>query len=676
MLSSELQINGSGFILDNANDDEVRRHIEELGFIKGTKITLIQRLPFEDFLIFEVLDCRVALKKKEAEKIFISQTPPMKTHCGHCSCCKSICFERSQDKKEINVAIIGNPSSGKTSLFDILTGHNKYSEGHTHSDIGIQKGEIENFNNYQIKICELPGTYSLQDVEFKNIDVIVNVVNANALERNLFLTMELLSLGKPVIVALNMFDEFEKQKSSIDIKKLSTELHCKVFPTAFKYNRGTKEILDNIIISYETEREHMGFDVDKDISAEQKLNFIQDLLSRCDLKKGESEKKNKLSNIFDKIVTNKFSCYVVFALIMCVFFIVTFAVGEVGMEFIDPLIAFFSSYVDKASLSPIFKSLIVDGICPAICTLLAFLPQMVVLFFFISLIEDSGYMSRVVLVMDKIMGKFGLHGKSLISIVAGFGCNVPGILAARNIENKKSRIITILTASLVSCSGLIPVYTYVINYSFAEKYKFLILVGLYVFTIVVMLGVSSVLNFFIKGDKPRNFIMDLHPYRLPSFSLILKNSFNKGIEFFKNIMTTVMFTSCIVWSLSYFPRQDNVPFQEKIPNSYIAQIGKTIEPMFKVQNFDWKMNSALLVGVSHKEFIVSSLSVLNKGEESIKPEIAIPFLIFISLYCPCITTLIVLAKELSFIWTLFTFLYTTGLAWIFSALAAWMSSLF
>lgn len=676
MLSSELHINESGFILDNANDDEVTRRIEELGFIKGTKITLVQKLPFEDFLIFEVLNSQVALKKTEADKIFISKTAPVKTHCGQCSfCCKSLCFNQSISEKKINVAIIGNPSSGKTSLFNILTGHTKYSEGHTHSNIGLQEGTIENFNNYQIKIFEVPGTYSLQDVEVKDIDVIVNVVDANVLERSLFLTTELLSLGKPVIIALNMFDEFEGQKSFIDIEKLSSELHCKVFPTSFKYNRGTKEILDNVVISYETEKERVGFEFDKDITAEQKLNFIQDLLSRCDFRKNETS-KNKIAKIFDKVVTNKFSCYIIFALIMCVFFLITFVIGEAGMEFINPLITFLSSLVDKTSLNPVFKSLVIDGICPAMCTLLAFLPQMVVLFFCISLIEDTGYMSRVVLIMDKIMGKFGLHGKSLISIVAGFGCNVPGILAARNIENKKSRMITILTASLVSCSGLIPVYTYVINYSFPEEYKFLILVAIYMFTLLVLLGVSSVLNFFMKGDKQKNFIMDLHPYRLPSFLLILKNSFNKGVECLKNIMTTVMFTSCIVWALSYFPRQDNVPFQEKIPNSYIAQVGKSIEPIFKVQNFDWKMNSALLIGVSHKELIVSSLSVLNQGDERMKPQVALPFLVFVSLYCPCITTLIILAKELSLFLAFSTFLYTTGLAWIFSALVAWGLSFF
>ncbi|MDR2401916.1 MAG: fused ferrous iron transport protein A/B [Cytophagales bacterium] len=678
MLLSELQVNESGFILGNVNDNEISHRIEELGLIKGTKVTLLQKSPFEDFFIFNVLDCQIALKKKEAEKIFISKTAPART-CGKCSFCKSFCYEKSKGEKKISVAIVGNSSSGKTSLFNFFTGTNKHSEGHSHSHSNEKKGKIENFKGYQIEIWECPGIYSLQNLEEeiekklldKNLDLIINVVNSNAIERNLLLTLDLLSLGKPVIIALNMFDEFESQKSFIDIKKLSEQLHCKVFPTAFKYNRGTKEILENLIVTSETEQKHVVLDMEENISAEKKLCFIQDLLSFCDFKKGNVVKNNRVAKIFDKIVTNNFSCYFVFALIMFSFFKITFEVGEYCMNFINPLIDFLSCQVNKISINFMFKSLIIDGIFPAVCTLLTFLPQIVVLFFSLSLIEDSGYMSRIILIMDKIMGKFGLHGKAFISIMAGFGCNVPAIMATRNIDNKKSRLITILTISLISCSGLMPSYTYIINHSFDKRYRFLILSGIYLLTIVLLLVVSSLFNFFLKGDKKKNFALDLHPYRLPSLGLLLKNSFHKSIDFFKSIMTTVTFMSCIVWGLSYFPRQDNVSFQEKISNSYIAQIGKSIEPIFKIQNFDWKLNSVLLMGVSHKELIVSSLSVLNKGNDKIKPEIALPFLIFISLYCPCIATLIVIARELTWFWSIFTLLYTTGIAWIFSALAAW-----
>ena len=676
MLLSELQINESGFILENTNDDDASQRIKELGFIKGTKVTLLRKSPWENFLIFEILDCQVALKKKEAEKIFISKVEPTRVCCSQCSFCKSFCYEKRKGEKKINVAIVGNPCSGKTSLFNFLTGKNKYSEGDSHSNTDEKKGLIENFQGYEIEIFECPGIYSLQSTEVKeklsnnDLDLIINVVNSNALERNLLLTTELLSLKKPIIMALNMFDEFEDQKSFIDIKKLSSELHCKIFPTAFKYNRGTKEILENVISTYEAEQNFVGLELE-DVSSEEKLNFIQDLLLHCDFKRGDVEKKNRIAKIFDEIVTNKFSCYFIFALIMFSFFKVTFEVGDYCMGFINPFMDFLSNQVNKISISPIFKSLIVDGIFPAVCTLSSFLPQIVVLFFFISLIEDSGYMSRIILIMDNVMSKFGLHGKSFISIITGFGCNVPAIMAAKNIEDKKSRLITILTASLISCSGLVPTYTYIINYSFSEKYRFWVLAGIYLLTIILLFSVSSVLNFFFRGEEKKNFAIDLHPYRLPSLGLIFKNSFHKGIDFFRGIMTTVTFMSCIIWGLSYFPRQENVPFEEKISNSYIAQIGKSIEPVFKVQNFDWKLNSALLTGLSHKESIVTTLSVLNKGNERIRPRIALPFLIFISLYWPCIATVIVIASELSWAWAAFTIFYTTFLAWVVSALAAW-----
>lgn len=683
MLLSELGLNESGFILSNTNEKDAKRKLEELGFVQGTKVTLIKKSPFEDFLIFEILDCQVAINKKEAGKISINKTVPSCICCNESSYCKSIYYKKPKRGKKISIAIIGNPGSGKTSFFNLCTGSHKYSEGHSHSDIENKVGFINNFQGYQIKILEYPGLYSLphsttlsdENLFDEDIDVIVNVVNVNALERNLLLTTDVLSLGKPVIVALNMFDEFENNENFIDVEKLSEQLHCKVFKTAFKHNRGTKELLENIITTYETQNEGIGFNFEN-IAVEEKMNFIKHILTLCDYKKSGKVKKNSIYKIFDAIVTNKFSCYLFFALVMFLFFKITFEVGEYGMDFINPLMDFLSLQINKIPINATLQSLIIDGIFPAVCTLLAFLPQIVILFFFLSLIENSGYMSRIILIMDSFMNKFGLHGKSFISIITGFGCNVPAIMATRNIENKKARLITILTISLISCSGLIPTYTYIINYAFDDKYKFLILCGIYGLTIVLLFAISSLLNFFLKGDNKNNFVIDLQPYRLPSLGLILKNSFHKSIDFFKGIMTTVTFMSCIVWSLSYFPNKKDVPFQEKISSSYIAKIGKSMEPIFKVQNFDWKMNSSLLVGISHKELIVSSLSVLNKRDEKIQPQVALPFLIFISLYCPCIATLIVIARELTWYWALFTFLYTTGIAWIFSALTAWGISLF
>lgn len=813
MRLSELKPGQTGVITKILGHGAFRKRVMEMGFVRGREVRVVLDAPLRDPVKYALMDYEVSLRRAEAELIEVDLLENWKSAEIH-----SDAVTESHDSKEesnlrkdkiINIALIGNPNCGKTSLFNIVSGAHEHVGNYAGVTVGAKEGTLK-YKGYRLNIVDLPGTYSLSAYSPEELyvmrylreetpDVIVNVIVASNLERNLYLTTELIDMNRSMVIDLNMFDELQRSGVDLDYKNLGRMLGVPVVPTVASSGYGIDKLLDTIIEVYEMrnpdtrhihvkmnpeieagigrlkdefknntnvshhfsprflaikflekdpevekmlrensdyhrwveirdeENERIRKSLNEDVSsaiAAEKYGFIQGALKEN--MEGSLAKEEKSTRIIDDFVTNKLFGFPIFLLVMWIMFWATFKIGAYPMEWIESLVSWISGVLGNAMADGPLKDLILDGIIGGVGGVIVFLPNILILYAFISFMEDSGYMARVAFIMDKLMHRMGLHGKSFIPLVMGFGCNVPAIMSTRIIESKSSRLITILINPFISCSARIPIYVLLVG-AFFPTYGAWVFVGLYTLGILVAVFTAKLMRkFWFKADETP-FVMELPPYRVPTLRATLRNMWGKAEQYLRKMGGLILVASIIIWALSYFPHygMEDVPqgyrtevmaempessrlaySQTELDNmilkeyqqghSILGHIGKFVEPVVKPMEFGWKTCVSLIAGSAAKEVVVSTLGVLYVGDDDadllskrlttpskitgktpFTPASAMAFMVFVLLYFPCIATLAAISRETgSWKYSLFSVVYNTSLAWIFSFLTFRLFMLF
>ena len=812
MRLSDLKPGQTGVITKILGHGAFRKRVMEIGFVKGREVSVILNAPLQDPVKYALMDYEVSLRRAEAELVEVqlleewvnSRILPE----THTEIHEDEELALVRQDKIINIALIGNPNCGKTSIFNKVSGAREHVGNYAGVTVDAKEGVIK-YKGYLFKIVDLPGTYSLSAYSPEELyvmrylreetpDVIVNVVVASNLERNLYLTTELIDMNRSMVIDLNMYDELEKSGAELDYKLLGKMLGVPMVPTVASAGKGINDLLDTVIDVYELrskdtrhihvkmtpevetaikilkddfkqdrtishhfsprflaikflekdpeieqmlrpypsyekwckireeESERVKKTLNEDITsaiAAEKYGFIQGALAET-LKEGE-KKEEKSTKIIDTFVTNKLFGFPIFLVLMWLMFWATFEIGAYPMEWIESLVSWISGLIGSHMSDGPLKDLLLDGIIGGVGGVIVFLPNILILYAFISFMEDSGYMARVAFIMDKLMHRMGLHGKSFIPLVMGFGCNVPAIMSTRIIESKSSRLITILINPFMSCSARIPIYVLLVG-AFFPHYGAWVFVGLYLLGIIVAVLTAKLMRrFWLKTDETP-FVMELPPYRLPTFKATMRNMWAKAEQYLKKMGGLILVASIIIWALSYFPRYDatEVPesfrtetlaeispermadlgeekTDELILNEYqqghsiLGHIGKFIEPVVSPMEFGWKTTVSLLAGAAAKEVVVSTLGVLYVGDDDAEllseklttptitghapftPASAMAFMVFVLLYFPCIATLSAISRETgSWKYSVFSMVYNTALAWIFAFITFEIMSLF
>ena len=798
MRLSELKPGESGIIVKILGHGAFRKRVIEMGFVKDRKITALMSAPLNDPVKYTLMGYEVSLRLSEAHLVEIIPIADADkvvdiTHLDVVDDTDEYSAEYRGLRHTINVALIGNPNCGKTSLFNIAAGTHEHVGNYSGVTVGAKKSRFE-YGGYKFNIVDLPGTYSLSAYTPEELyvrrylkdeipDVIINVVDASNLERNLFLTTELIDMDRSMVIALNMFDELKRSGSEFDYAMLGNMIGVPIVPTVSKSGEGVNQLFDKVIEVYEGRNEtvrHIHVSLGGDI--EMSVNLLKDELKKdrhigqhfsprylaIKLIERDSEVENMLkespecdrlialrnrelkriemlreedvvslianqkygfiagalaetmtenekdvtrnTRIIDAFVTNRLFGFPIFLLIMFVIFFATFEVGAYPMHWIELGVSWLSSIVDEIMPTGPLKDLIVDGVIGGVGGVIVFLPNILILFFFISFMEDSGYMARAAFIMDKLMHRIGLHGKSFIPLVRGFGCNVPAIIASRTIESRSSRLITILINPFMSCSARLPVYVLFVS-TFFREYAAIAFFSMYFLGILVAIITAKMLRkFYFKADETP-FVMELPPYRMPSLKMSLSHMWSKGQQYLKKMGGIILFASVIVWALNYFPMhnemaeyENNIPQDEATINpatdSYLEMMGKAINPVLEPLGFHWRASVAALAGLPAKEIVVSTLGVLysDYGDEKIadvtlsaqlkapspiteEPDFtsasALSFMVFILLYCPCIASITAIVKETGrWKYGAFAVIYNTVVAWLVGFVVFQVVSLF
>ena len=813
MKLSELNTGEKGVIIKVLGHGGFRRRIIEMGFIKGKTVEVLLNAPLKDPIKYKIMGYEISLRRQEAEMIeIISEEEARKLNPDdsyHNPISERIPVSEEQMKilaqgkrRTINVALVGNPNCGKTSLFNVASGAHEHVGNYSGVTVDAKEGFFD-FQGYHFRLVDLPGTYSLSAYSPEELyvrkhiieetpDVIINVVDSGNLERNLYLTTQLIDMNVRMVIALNMYDALQNSGNTLDIKKLSQLLGVPAVPTISRTGKGIEELFHVIIGLYEgadfmgqkkeiqnealleyrkwhdeyvpdhkygshKEEENdftpknfirhihinHGPELEKSIEAVKKeisktenirhkystrflaikmlendkdieQRIISDLpnadtiiairnaeVSRIrtvlnedseqaitDAKYGfisgalketytdNNQDTEMFTRIVDSIVTHRVWGYPIFFIILYLMFEGTFVIGDYPMQAIEWLVGKVGEATEAFMAEGPLKDLIIDGIIGGVGGVLVFLPNILILYMFISIMEDSGYMSRAAFIMDKIMHKMGLHGKSFIPLIMGFGCNVPAIMGSRIIESHKSRLVTMLITPLMSCSARLPIYI-LLTSAFFPKHSGLMILIIYSIGIMLAILMARIFSKFIVKDDDTPFVMELPPYRMPTTKSILRHTWEKGVQYLKKMGGIIMVASIIIWFLGYFPNNKEYSTKaEQQENSYIGQIGKAIEPVISPLGFDWKMGIGILSGVGAKELVVSTMGVLyndtdnndNLAEKlNISPLVAFSYMLFVLIYFPCVATIIAIRHESGkWKWAIFTALYTTSLAWIVS----------
>ena len=623
-------------------------------------------------------------------------------------------------EKNIKVALVGQPNVGKSMLINSIS-NSKLKVGNF-SGVTVEKKLISfKYKNFNIQIIDLPGTYSLNSysleekvvsefLEKEDYDIILNVVDSTNLQRNLLLTSEILSLNKKLIIALNMIDEAKIEGIEIDEEKLSSCLNTPCIKTSALKKEGLNTLLDEIVSTFEQDLKIKNNSFFKeslsntDIS-NHKFNFVNNAVKTS----SRSYKKTIKSNTekIDSILMNKYLGLPIFLLFMWCLFQLTFTLGEIPMEFIEDLTSDLIVQTKALLGDGTLASLIGDGVIAGVGAVILFLPNIIILFLGISLLENTGYMSRVSFLLDGILHRFGLHGKSFIPLVSGFGCSVPAYMAARTLKNDRDRLLTLFIIGFMSCGARLPIYVLFVGAFFDSSSAGNILFLIYIGGAILGLFAAKILRVVVFKGEDEPFVMEMPKYRAPSTKLIYHSVRNKALMYLKKAGTFILAASILIWFMSNYPK--NLDYEEQIQakiellnldeekselenslalynleNSYLGKLGKFSEPFFAPLGFDWKMAVALETGLAAKEIVVSTLAILyGLGEENdetsntlieniknnIPKESAIAFIVFVIIYMPCLAASVVFAKEAGGIkYLAYLFIFTTSTAWIMSYL--------
>ena len=797
MKLSELGTGERGVIVKVSGHGGFRRRIREMGFVRGNKVKVILNAPLRDPIEYEIIGYKISLRRAEAANIeVISESeakkllterealPAIETDDEYLE--REMTTLAAQRRREICVALVGNPNCGKTSLFNMASGSHEHVGNYSGVTVDAKEGFFD-YRGYHFRIIDLPGTYSLSAYSPEELyvrrnlveetpDVVVNVVDASNLQRNLYLTTQLIDMNLRVVMALNMYDELVAKGDRLDIRQLGYLLGMPIVPTVSRTGEGINDLFDTIIQIYENQDPHLArhIHINHGSELEQSIRSIKDLLKKntdirykystryLSIKYLEDDKevdavveslpnrdeiistrfreqnrikeilnssigsamidakyafiqgalaetwepykgkrrRNTITEKIDAFVTNRWAAFPIFFIILYLVFEGTFVLGEYPMRWIEWLVAKFGSFVASAMTDGWFKDLVVDGIVGGVGSVLVFLPNILLLYMFISLLEDSGYMARAAFIMDRLMHKIGLHGKSFIPMIMGFGCNVPAVMATRTIESRKSRFITMLVIPLMSCAGRMPVYILIAGAFFPERAG-LVLLGLYALGILLAIVAARIMSIFFKEDD-LPFVMELPPYRIPTAKSIFRHTWEKGRQYLQKMSGIILICSMVIWFLGYFPNHDAYDsVQEQQEHSFIGYIGKSIEPVLKPLGFDWKMGVGIVAGVGAKELVVSTLGVMYADDEpvadggasaetasedtrlqralvkSVTPAGALAYMVFILLYFPCIATFVAIKQESGgWKWAIFTAVYTIFLAWTAAFITFNIASLF
>ena len=625
--------------------------------------------------------------------------------------------------KAIRIALVGQPNVGKSMLINSIS--NSRLKVGNFSGVTVEKKEvIFKYKDYNIKIIDLPGSYSLENYSLeekvvKNFlnqneyDIILNVIDSTNLQRNLLLTSELLDLNKKMVIALNMSDEAKKENILINNEKLSSLLNTPCIKTSATKKDGLKELLDQIIKTFEEDKTTFKHSftthiLNHDEILAKRFDFVKNIIQQC--VKIEEIKEKTTTEKIDSILMNKFIGLPIFLFLMWGLFQLTFTLGEIPMDYIDTFFSLFIDVTKNIIGDNQLSSLLGDGVIAGVSAVVMFLPNILILFLGISLLEGTGYMSRVAFLLDGTFHKFGLHGKSFIPLVTGFGCSVPAYMAARTLKNERDKLLTLFIIGFMSCGARLPIYVLFVGAFFGSNNAGNILFVIYISGAILGLFAAKFLRAVVFKGKDEPFVMEMPKYRLPSLKLVYKEITNKAFMYLKKAGTFILAASILIWFMSNYPKYPNIEdeINQKIElaindevkqelkneldlynleNSYLGKLGKFSEPFFAPLGFDWKMAVALEAGLAAKEVVVSTLSILYGLGESENPdeptitlvekiktnipfEAAISFIVFVMIYLPCLAASMVFTKEAGgWKYLGYLFVFTTTTAWIMSFIA-------
>ena len=796
-----------GVIVRITGHGSFRHRLMEMGFVRGEKVKVIRNAPLRDPIEYEIMGGHVSLRRIEARRVEVVPVTEevANNYLFHGTVTEDTERILGKAGKQINVALVGNPNCGKTSFFNHATGMREkvgnYSGVMVDSKVGYFK-----YKDYTIALADLPGTYSLteytpeelyvrQYIMEQHPDIVLNIADASNLERNLFLTTQLIDMNVPMVMALNMYDELEKNGDKLDIATLSELFGFPIVPTVSSRGTGIEEVMARIVDVYEnleehTKHVHINYGVDLEraidiikedmrvhldlsgaystrylaiemlagdkvitelvgkfdddgsvakVAAEQraviekrynedaativsgaKYGFVRGALLET-FEQGKDRSKQPAYSV-DKILTNRWLGFPILIFFLWFMFQMTFTLGAYPQAWLESFFGWLGEVTTRVLPDGIVKDLLVDGIIAGVGGVCSFLPNILILFFFISVLEDTGYMARAAFIMDKLMHRMGLHGKSFIPYIIGFGCSVPAIMATRTLENRKDRILTIITVPFMSCSARLPVYLLLIS-AFFTKHQGLILTSIYLLGIVMAVVTSLIVKKAAFKHERDQFVMELPPYRIPTFRNAVIHMWDKSVQYLKKMGTVILVATVIIWALEYFPQHspaidaytaqieqveadgtldegvkaERVAQLEldrsacQIENSYIGRFGKFVAPVFRPLGFDWQMGVSLITGFAAKEIVVSSMGVLyhsdaeadenssalqkslqthtwssgpDIGKPVFTPWVAFGYMVFILLYFPCVAALTAVKRESNGKWMLFTAVYTTTVAWL------------
>ncbi len=777
MRLSELKTGESATILKVTGHGGFRRRIVEMGFVRGHRVEVVLNAPLKDPIDYQIMGYEVSLRRSEADLVEVLTDDEAEALLRSQALSAPIYAEEvpvstidevvTRRRQTISVALVGNPNSGKTSLFNAISGSHEHVGNYSGVTVGAKCG-IRYYRGYRFEITDLPGTYALSaytpeeqyvrsHIANEMPDVIINSVVASNLERNLYLTTELIDINPRMVVALNMYDELQASGSTLDYDALGRMLGIPMVPVEARNHRGIEELLDTVIAVFENRDDRVRHihirqgsvieeslqQLNADLSNHRdELNnifppryYAMKLLERdaqiekmlashprferwCEMREREIHRieqalgeevetafanqkygfisgalketftpgrgeEHSATKLIDTFVTHKLFGFPIFFLLMGLMFWCTFALGAYPQGWIEGLVGHIGDFVDRVMPAGVLRDLLSEGVIGGVGSVIVFLPNIMILYLFISFMEDSGYLARAAFIMDRVMHHIGLHGKSFIPLVMGFGCNVPAIIACRTIESRSSRLITILITPFMSCSARLPVFILLAG-AFFPAHAGAVMIGLYLFGVLMAVLTARLMRklFFPVDETP--FVMELPPYRIPTWRTTLVHMWDKCAQYLKKMGGMILVASVIIWFLSYYPRPDAAtitPAENPYEHSYLGRIGKMCEPVFEPLGLEWKAGVSLLSGVAAKEIIVSTIGVLYAVEDTVSEEgsaslgsklvtsgdyttaSALALMVFILLYLPCIATIAAICSELGWRWAIGALVYNTALAW-------------